>query len=500
MKNEKQRQLEDALDEKIQGFSFDETPLRDVVAFFKSLLGEGVDFYIDPVLTEFDVLVTLTLNKVTLRQALRAMLRPRGLDFVVSPNGYVFISTLAGCRLEEARPENLSFRQYDVSDILVQVKASGFLALLLQVTGRENWDVARVADGEEETAGILEREVPASEGPGRVLMLRGNYLIVNHVARIHKKIEEVLAELRAGRKLSEPEVSDKPSATAESMVHVPFVAPIEEPVGVVTLSVEPSVTVEGTVHVPFVTPIEEPVRVVSLRVEPSVTAEGTGDVPVLSHIPVLKRLFVKSAVARPDHAIFTLPLFRQPTEQEAGDEWLTLLDPIDLKLVRVQIDPKFARGLPLGLDMFRRVDLGKVKGGLVYVHDHLRAVGEVSLAPLAAKDRRQAPAFDKAELAGHVQAYNETDISPIVAAGLEIPALYKIKETDFWAMLTKDGEVAIVHIVGIEEDPSEILLHIRKLGNVDLTQLPKKELLPLPAGEERSGEGPPAAPGGGKRR
>ena len=38
---------------------------------------------------------------------------------------------------------------------------------------------------------------PNREGAGRLMYLRGVWLMVNHVDRIHKKIEEILAVLRA---------------------------------------------------------------------------------------------------------------------------------------------------------------------------------------------------------------------------------------------------------------------------------------------------------------
>ncbi len=70
-------------------------------------------------------------------------MRPKGLDFIVSRNAYIYISTYEGCRLEEAQPENLSFRQYEVTYI---VKGSGelgvnFLRLIARFTGPGNWDV-----------------------------------------------------------------------------------------------------------------------------------------------------------------------------------------------------------------------------------------------------------------------------------------------------------------------------------------------------------------------
>jgi len=262
VKTPKELALEAVLDTEIEGFSYEETPLPDVINFFKSLFGEEIDFLIDPSLAKEDILITLTLSKVTLRQALRAMLRPNGLDFVISSNGYIYISTPDGVMREEAQDWNLSLRQYNIQDLLFDISetaggnagnqgggnqgggnygggnggnegnqggggadAQSVIDFIRVFTGPRNWDVAVAmttgggnqgnqgnqgggglsgvfgeGQGVEQGLGFGEVGVEGAalpQGPGRIMIERQGWLIVNHVDRIHKKIEEVLEMLRS---------------------------------------------------------------------------------------------------------------------------------------------------------------------------------------------------------------------------------------------------------------------------------------------------------------
>jgi len=280
VKTPKELSLEAILDTELEGFTYEETPLPDVINFFKSLFGEQIDFLIDPSLAKEDILITLSLNKVTLRQALRAMLRPNGLDFVVSSNGYIYISTPDGCIREEAQDWNLSLRQYNIQDLLFDISqtagggnagnqggrntsggntsggktrggnnqggnngnqggggasAQSVIDFIRLFTGVGNWDIAVAmttgggnqgnqgnqqqqgglsslfggqqgggvgrGGGAAAGAGALGGAAAAAgalpQGPGRIMIERQGWLIVNHVDRIHKKIEEVLELLRS---------------------------------------------------------------------------------------------------------------------------------------------------------------------------------------------------------------------------------------------------------------------------------------------------------------
>ena len=93
-RTEREREIEALLQEKIESFSFDETPLRAIIGFLKMLpTFEGLHFAIDDVtLLDREVLITLTLSNVSLETALKSMLHPHGLGFAIM-NDSIFIST-----------------------------------------------------------------------------------------------------------------------------------------------------------------------------------------------------------------------------------------------------------------------------------------------------------------------------------------------------------------------------------------------------------------------
>jgi tetratricopeptide (TPR) repeat protein len=258
VKTPKELVLATVLDQELPAFQFEERPLDDVINFFKEILENRVDFYIDPDIMDQDVLVTLSLSNVTLRNALRAMLRNKGLNFVISSNGYIYISTEQGCLIEEAQEWNLSLRQYNIRDLLVDLDTStgddddddddtgdddddddgvggggdaqDIIDLIYDLTGgARTWDsVGGVGEGEGDEGGLGgfgggaagpgfgPQEPPlggeefgafpgAEPGAGaaglvegnRVMIYRSGWLMVKHVDRIHKEIEKILAQLRA---------------------------------------------------------------------------------------------------------------------------------------------------------------------------------------------------------------------------------------------------------------------------------------------------------------
>jgi len=278
VKTPKELALEAVLDTEIEGFQFDETPLREVISFFKNLLGNKVDFKIDRQLMDQDILITLSLHNVTLRRALRAMLWDQGLNFIVSSNGYIYISTIDGCRLAEAEPWNLSLRQYNIQDLFIDLSESGgggndggnggndsgnysysyyasnndnndggnggndgggatvdpntIISFIIYFTGgARNWDMVGSLSstgggnndnqggggllggglgGEGEEGGLGGGALAAlggaeggaqGEGPGRIMIEWQGWLMVNHVDRMHKKIEAILAELRSQERM-----------------------------------------------------------------------------------------------------------------------------------------------------------------------------------------------------------------------------------------------------------------------------------------------------------
>lgn len=271
-KTPKELDVEARLDEPIPAVSLPQgTSLPEAIEILKNLLPKTVNFILDPdqaVSADLQAMTlpnSLDLHEVTLRTLLQMMLRPR-FNFVIS-HGNIFISTYAGARREEAQDENLSLRQYDISDLMVVIETTGgasggttgggggggtggggggtstggsaggqagvmdVLQLLYIFTGAQNnWDsppmsaqqlggqgggggggggggrggggglggAGGAAGGGGGLGALLGAVVqPNREGAGRLMYLRGVWLMVNHVDRIHKKIEEILEVLRA---------------------------------------------------------------------------------------------------------------------------------------------------------------------------------------------------------------------------------------------------------------------------------------------------------------
>jgi hypothetical protein len=99
---------------------------------------------------------------------------------------------------------DMSLRQYDIADLQRQMGGKKLLELLIERTGRENWEGVRIGRSEPP---ILQR--PSASDAQRLMYLPGpdsNWLMVHATDAMHKKIEGVLRELReAPNKPAEPE-------------------------------------------------------------------------------------------------------------------------------------------------------------------------------------------------------------------------------------------------------------------------------------------------------
>ncbi len=292
-KTPKELDIEARLEQEIKAVSLPGVSLPEALEIIKTQIGKDVNFILDPApevnsaLTSLQI--TLDLHEVTLRTLLQLMLRPK-YNFVIS-HGNIFISTYPGARREEAQDENLSLRQYDISDLLVVIETTGgssggttggagggtggaggtsggaggggaggaaggaaggsggagsgvndVLELLYIFTGGpNNWPhppasaaggaggggaggglggggggagVTGVGGGGGAgggggrgggggggttggIGGLMTSTDPNRDGADPLMYLRGVWLMVNHVDRIHKKIEEILEVLRA---------------------------------------------------------------------------------------------------------------------------------------------------------------------------------------------------------------------------------------------------------------------------------------------------------------
>ncbi len=266
VKTPKELDVEARLDQEIKAVSLPGVSLPEALEIIKTQVGKDVNIILDPdpeINARLTALqVTLDLHDVTLRSLLQLILRPN-YNFTIS-NGNIFISTYPGCRKEDARDENLSLRQYDISDLLVVIETVGggsgatgggttggagttgataggaaggaaggsgggsqgvndVLQLLYVFTGGpNNWPNPPASAANSTTGGtgggggggggagagagaggaggissLMVSTDPNRDGADRLMYLRGIWLMVNHVDRIHKKIEEILEVLRA---------------------------------------------------------------------------------------------------------------------------------------------------------------------------------------------------------------------------------------------------------------------------------------------------------------
>jgi beta-lactamase regulating signal transducer with metallopeptidase domain len=93
----------------------------------------------------------------------------------------------------KAPPQELSLRQYDVVDLISSMGGKKLLEMIIDRTGAENWGAVSAAANEKLT--ILSKS--NSDNADRIIYVRGNWLMVNQVDAIHRKIMILLAELRA---------------------------------------------------------------------------------------------------------------------------------------------------------------------------------------------------------------------------------------------------------------------------------------------------------------
>jgi type II secretory pathway component GspD/PulD (secretin)/tetratricopeptide (TPR) repeat protein len=125
IKTPKELDIEARLDQEIKAVSLPGVSLPEALEIIKTQIGKDVNIILDPdpeINARLTALqVTQDLHDVTLRTLFQLILKP-DFNFVIS-NGNIFISTWQGCRTEEQRDENLSLRQYDISDLLVIIES-----------------------------------------------------------------------------------------------------------------------------------------------------------------------------------------------------------------------------------------------------------------------------------------------------------------------------------------------------------------------------------------
>ena len=170
---------------------FVETPLSDVVDFLKDR--HDVAIYLNRSALDdegiaTDVPVTQNLNDITLRSALRMMLNPLHLDYVVE-NEVLEITTQADIAKNHVRP-----KVYPVGDLLASDRAEDDLASLAKAirTGIAPWTWCPDEPAEDEE----KRKPPRL---GTITTFAGDTLLISQTPRVHEQIDALLTELRRSR-------------------------------------------------------------------------------------------------------------------------------------------------------------------------------------------------------------------------------------------------------------------------------------------------------------
>jgi len=214
--------LEQALQKEVE-FSFEGTPLKDVVDFLRQVVQKNLVLD-ERSIAEDERLVTMTLSKVPLQSALNLILG-QDMGYIIK-DGAIFISTRD--RLRAVEP--MDFRIYDVRD-LTQSNARGqdttdddddtsststtsttstssgssdVVGLIRLLTGPENWRsvavVGGTGDDDDDTSStdLLSSDVEGEEGRtgGTMVLREPGDLLVNQTKRIHAQIEDILTKLR----------------------------------------------------------------------------------------------------------------------------------------------------------------------------------------------------------------------------------------------------------------------------------------------------------------
>ena len=225
---EKARARLDAILKKKVNLSFEQTPLRDVMDFLRTLGGRELNVILLLRIARPSP-VTLKLEDVSLRQAIEEAVKKAGVavDYDLFPG----IVTIVPKKTDEkAKPgktagENKAhetFRTYDVRDILAAVggvvdddgkvspeeHGAELISLIVTLTGPENWRSVKYlsekgSSGKADAhirrilGGIPEARRNGQRRPAQgSLILRQGDLLVKQSARIHAEIEEILVAVR----------------------------------------------------------------------------------------------------------------------------------------------------------------------------------------------------------------------------------------------------------------------------------------------------------------
>jgi type II secretory pathway component GspD/PulD (secretin)/Flp pilus assembly protein TadD len=195
-----EQKIRRTLDTKTISLDFTDTPLKAVVRFLQDV--SGINIIVSPGVydekSEEDLMVTLQVEDIPLRQALDLILSMRELAFTVT-NGVLLVTTT------EKAVGNSILRVYDIRDLLV--KLEDFAGVDIKLASGDDMGGAPPMMDEEEGEGLtteiienLIRENIASESwdtpPNQITLRQGNLIIRNQTG-VHKAIIDLLDNLRS---------------------------------------------------------------------------------------------------------------------------------------------------------------------------------------------------------------------------------------------------------------------------------------------------------------
>ena len=183
---------------------FSDAALPDVLDFVRSF--SGIDFFIDPKvrerLNDEQMKVTMKVNDLPLRSALRLMLNGKGLTAVYREGVLVVVP-------KEEAEKNVALRIYDVRDLLMKIEDNPGPVIELKPPGQTTGMQGIVITLEPEhpppspefIVDMIKNNCGAGswDNPNASITLNGGLLMVNQTPRVHAEVARMIEKLRQYR-------------------------------------------------------------------------------------------------------------------------------------------------------------------------------------------------------------------------------------------------------------------------------------------------------------
>ena len=194
------RQIKAALESTIIDVVFEDSPLDDVIAHFRSVV--GINILIDPNVDKEEIKVDQPINQLVASSALRLLLESKDL-------GYTFRDNIMVVTTADEAVADTNFEAYNVSDLLTKVR--DFVAPELRLKGAdEGQDGAPISFSDEfedeetelDSESLIDLIKDSSGGEDvwdeetNTINFQRGQLFVKATGDLHQKVQDVLANLR----------------------------------------------------------------------------------------------------------------------------------------------------------------------------------------------------------------------------------------------------------------------------------------------------------------